>query len=534
MRFEGSALSASKETLDFVSTAMNFSDRVLGKVSCWLPGILAALVCLVGCTGKSAPSPVTSMSVLLSPFSGRSLVQGRTLQVSAQVLDDASNAGVTWSLAGDGTLFEPTPSTVTYVAPSTSIVNSAVVITATSLANSSVRAYLPITLVPQGALANVLPISVTGGPTNNAVNSAFTSVTLCVPGTTTCNSIDGILVDTGSTGLRVLSSKLPSLPASTDSTSNPVSECVEFPDQSYLWGNVVLADVRIAGEVGASVPVHAISSPSVQAPASCSSAGTGVNLGTAAALGSNGILGVGYKQHDCGALCDPSAGGTPPSSAYYGCAGGTCSPSFVPEAQQVTNPASTFAADNNGIAVQLPGVVAPAMQLDGQITFGIGTQSNNTMLNTTVFTIDGNGFFTTNLSSTGQSLTSSTLDTGLNSLRFPDDALTACASSSFFCPSGSTSLASVQLGQNNQQSTINFVVDNADVLFTQNPGAAVLPTLAASNGTGDCSAGVGACQFEWGLPFFYGRIVFIAIEERSVPGGPLGPWFAYSTSFSSH
>src|SRR5258708_37366610 len=51
---------------------------------------------------------------------------------------------------------------------------------------------------------NVAPIVVNAGPANNYANGAFTSVTLCVPGTSTCQTIDGVLVDTGASGLRLV------------------------------------------------------------------------------------------------------------------------------------------------------------------------------------------------------------------------------------------------------------------------------------------------------------------------------------------
>ena len=57
---------------------------------------------------------------------------------------------------------------------------------------------------------NVQPIAVNGGPTADSSsghtypNVAFTSVTVCVPGTSNyCQTIDGVLVDTGSVGLRL-------------------------------------------------------------------------------------------------------------------------------------------------------------------------------------------------------------------------------------------------------------------------------------------------------------------------------------------
>lgn len=59
---------------------------------------------------------------------------------------------------------------------------------------------------------NVQPVTVDSGPLFNgqpigANDEPFTTVTICVPGTTTCQSIDHVLVDTGSTGLRLLGLK---------------------------------------------------------------------------------------------------------------------------------------------------------------------------------------------------------------------------------------------------------------------------------------------------------------------------------------
>lgn len=491
-----------------------------------------------GCSGHSSgSSPGSAIAITLTPLAGQSVFQGSSLNITAQVFNDPSEAGVSWALAGDGVLLNPTPSTVTYVAPATSIGNPYVVVTAISTSNSSSQSYIPITLLPQASLTNIQSINVDGGPVSGAFqpNTAFTAVTVCLPGTTTCQTIAGIRVETGSTGLRILSTALPSLPTINDGSDNPISECVQFPDQSYLWGDVVLGDVRIAGEVARALPIHALSSQST-APSDCASSGAGANLGSQAALGANGILGIGYEPQDCGSFCDPSAGGSPPSPAYYSCSGMTCSSSFVPIAQQITNPIVTFAKDNNGSLIQFPGLNGAVSTIDGQITFGIGTQGNNQVGSATVFTVNPGGAFTTNLPSTGQSLTSSVVDSGLNAFLFPDDSLPSCqASTPYFCPAGPTALASVQLGVNNAQGTVNFTVDNAENLFTQNPGALALPSLGGPNGTGSCSGGTGACQFGWGLPFFYGRIVFTAIDKApAAPGAPLGPWFAYGTSITKN
>src|SRR5512140_2470345 len=56
--------------------------------------------------------------------------------------------------------------------------------------------------------ANVLAITVDHGTDGTAFNTPFGTVTVCVPGTSTCQSIDHVLVDTGSFGLRLASSAL--------------------------------------------------------------------------------------------------------------------------------------------------------------------------------------------------------------------------------------------------------------------------------------------------------------------------------------
>ena len=102
--------------------------------------------------------------------------------------------------------------------------------------------------------ANSVSLSVGPGPsdmTNPAggyANILFASISICEPGTSNCSTIDHLLVDTGSSGLRILKSEIPSsisLPAITSSGKN-VFECLPFV-QSYAWGGVVKADMQMAG-----------------------------------------------------------------------------------------------------------------------------------------------------------------------------------------------------------------------------------------------------------------------------------------------
>jgi len=68
---------------------------------------------------------------------------------------------------------------------------------------------------------------------------------------------------------------------------------------------------------------------------------------------------------------------------------------------------------------------------------------------------------------------------------------------------------------NGTTNTVNFSVANADNLFN-NTAAFAYNNLAGPNSN----------TFDFGLPFFFGRNVFTAIENQNTPAGP-GPYFAY-------
>ena len=183
--------------------------------------------------------------------------------------------------------------------------------------------------------------------------------------------------------------------------------------------------------------------------------------------------------------------------------------------QQVSNPVFNFPADNNGVILELPAVAGVAATVDGNMIFGIGTESNNGLGTATVFTIDLNDNFTTNFN--GQALTASFIDSGSNGYFFPDSLLSVCSNDpSWYCPPGTTPLSATNVGLNQATNTVNFNVDNFDTVTSGNPGDAAFSNLAGPNAGG----------FDWGLPFFYGRSVFTAIDGATTPAGT-GPFWAY-------
>jgi hypothetical protein len=363
--------------------------------------------------------------------------------------------------------------------------------------------------------ANVQAITVNSGPSGNYANGAFTSVTVCVPGTSTCQTIDGVLVDTGSAGLRILSSALTiSLPQQKAPNGNPVVECVPFVS-GYTWGPVQTADIQMAGETASSLPIQVLSDSAFPVTSACSSNGPAEN--TINALGANGLLGIGNFVQDCGDACALTGASNP--GLYYECPTSGCVVVGQSVSQQVQNPVALFATDNNGVIIELPAVTAPVASVSGSLVFGIGTQSNNGLNGATVYTVDASGNFTTSYKN--QSYSQSFLDSGSNGLYFLTASVAgipACADASFFyCPSATQALSASNKGSNGASGQVNFSVANADSLFNNNPHAFVFAELAGPNSISG---------FDWGLPFFFGRNVFTAIEGKSTPGGN-GPYWAY-------
>jgi hypothetical protein len=361
---------------------------------------------------------------------------------------------------------------------------------------------------------------VDAGPTSTSpdVNTLFTTVTVCVPGSTTsCQTIDHIQVDTASFGLRILAPVLTlSLPVQTAANGASLLECTQFVD-GYSWGPVTLADVQISGESASSVPVQVIGDPKFTAvPTNCSSIGPAED--TVAAFGANGILGVGVFAQDCGAHCVI----TVDNGSYYACNSKLCQATTVPLVSQVQNPVTFFATDKNGVLIQLPSVAAQgAATVTGFLIFGIDTQTNNESGSQSVLTVDPNtGEFTTVFNS--QSLTQSFLDTGSNGFYFNDTGLQQCTNANFtkfYCPANPQTLSAVLEGQNSVSKTVSFTVGDAETLGANDPSLVAFATLAGTFPTT-------ATTFDWGLPFYYGRTVYTAIENVTTSVGT-GPYVAF-------
>jgi hypothetical protein len=359
---------------------------------------------------------------------------------------------------------------------------------------------------------NVVPLLVNAGPPGvDAQNSAFVSITICEPGTTNCQTIDNIQVDTGSTGIRIISSELHNslnLPALI-ANGAPVAECYTYVSSS-VWGSVKQADVTVGGETAHSVPIHIMgdpSSPYATVPGSC----PGPITDTVISFGAKGIIGVNNSTPDCGAECVNAS--TPVTAFYYSCSNTDCSTSInLPLNLQVPNPVTLFPVDNNGTVLLIPAIpLAGEISVEGSLIFGIGTANNNQLGNSTIIKTDSSGNFKTLYNST---LLTSYTDNGTNDYIFPNNGSTTIpVLNGYYNPSEPLSLqATMRAHDDSARLPVNFTIVSEPAL-----PADITAALIASPGSG---------LFVWGLSSFFGHSLFTAIDGANTIYGK-GPYIAY-------
>jgi hypothetical protein len=371
-----------------------------------------------------------------------------------------------------------------------------------------------------GPVDNQITVSVASNQFSS-VNSPLASVTICATGTTNCTTIPNVLVDTGSYGLRLAASAIPgSFPVTrtTASAGGTLAECALF-GSGTTWGSVANVDVHLAGEMATSVPIQIVGDSAVGTPpAFCTDQGSG-DMSSATGMGYNGILGVGLEVQDCGTDCVQSNA----VGAYYGCKttnSAACQGTTVSLADQVSNPVASFPVDNNGTILTMSSV-APggAASATGTLTFGIGTQPDNALASgSTVYTLTGLTTewpltFTTHFN--GEDYTNSFVDSGSNGLFFNAPTISTCVDLPFWCPTGLYSSTATIIGVNNAQSGQALAIANADTMIDDGNDYAMPELGAELQG-----------EFDWGLPFFFGRPVYTAIDGRAA-GGTNGPYYAF-------
>jgi Putative Ig domain len=128
---------------------------------------LIAVLLFAGCAG----TPASFHSISLTPKAAQTIGEGQTLAIAAQVLNDASNAGVTWTLtpaSGSGTLSGTSSTAATYNAPASVASATTVTVTATSVTFPNASATVTITVQPH---PSIVTTSLPAGSINGAYSA---------------------------------------------------------------------------------------------------------------------------------------------------------------------------------------------------------------------------------------------------------------------------------------------------------------------------------------------------------------------------
>ena len=274
------------------------------------------------------------------------------------------------------------------------------------------------------------------------------------------------------------------------------------------------------------------------------------------ALGANGLLGVGPYQYDCDVPGLPTGPGssttfgigssnacasssTPPPGAYYTCPASGCVDSLVPASQQIQNPVSKFATDNNGVILELPSVASgvggktlPVLWFSASApspTMRLTAAQSSWRLMPTTLTMHGWDF-----------QPSSTMSPTPTRIRIPDSAVTSSTAARLISSPEPGDYWDQHLRQRPKRSLLPGVDPNLTAgnqasgstirsevpFFVSDPSTLPAGTTAFSDLAAPDTSGLQ--NFVWGLPFFYGRNVYTAIWGATSPSGvPPGPFWAY-------
>ena len=370
-------------------------------------------------------------------------------------------------------------------------------------------------------------------PSNPFPNRPYVTVTVC-DAQNNCQDIDHVLLDTGSTGLRLMPGVLNlSLPSQVATDGTPIAECMQY-GAGYFWGAQRIATVKMAGEVAANIPVTVAGDTSIPANAPAGCAATMQNA-IAGLPEFKGILGIGPQETDCGSSCAQSTS----SQMYFSCQGGatgSCTGTTMPVAMQTPNPVSRFLTDNNGTVLSFPAVASAQGSMEGTLTFGLGTQANNAISSLQVYrsTVPGLDFplLAGNVNGAASFVF---LDTGTNAYSLAQtgspvvlnkppsmqaiSGLAVCGQAGGpYCPPAPVSLQ-IRLNGSNGNPTSWQTIHLADPTLAFQQNLAVIPSLAFQNSDFPGYSILG-------LPFYFGRTVATAISGSTTPYG-VGPFWAF-------
>ena len=278
------------------------------------------------------------------------------------------------------------------------------------------------------AANNVMNANVTHGVTGQGVEQPFGAIKVCVPGSTTkCQIISGLLIDTGSFGLRIFSQALSvHLPVQTSGADRSPSARSSARSRSGTGRDGRRDDGRRADDSEPAGANHQSELPRRRSPPRKLQPDRPAVCTEPAA--------VELQRH-------PRRGAAAvrrrAATIYYTCSATNCAPTTQPLDLQVQNPVALLPVDNNGVLLKFP--LPPtngASRLTGQLIFGVNTQANNMIP-------DGFKVYTANAQlnfiTTFQNVpTAGFIDSGSNGYFYDNPYLPLCPGSRWYCPAALT------------------------------------------------------------------------------------------------
>lgn len=359
-------------------------------------------------------------------------------------------------------------------------------------------------------IPNQVPISIGSGMNGDGINTMYISLTVCTNNSgTNCQTVDHIILDTGSFGVKINKSALPesfvlSLPRVTTNAGNEVYACNTF-GSGYVFADEHYAVLNLAGTMTSNVILQVIeNSPTAEIPDSCVAKGPFDDF---ANFGANGIIGV-----------NPAITLSNSSLLLYKNINGIYEQltnneeSNLPILNQ--NPLPSLTTNNNGFVVSIPPVPQNTnTNVNGTLILGINTETNNKITSQTNLVVASESDLSVVCNSAcfyskinnPESTIPAVFDSGTNGWVFMSNTLPQCDYG--YCPASPTVWTSSVYSYDfaaNESYTISATITADEVVDGQSVSFAVMPGWGYYNYNN---------QTLYGSPFFLGKNVYVVFPS---------------------
>lgn len=357
-----------------------------------------------------------------------------------------------------------------------------------------------------------VPISIGSGMNGYGINTMYVSITLCRDQSgTSCQTIDNIILDTGSFGLKINKSALPesfieTLPRVTTNDDQMVYACNTF-GSGYVFASEHYASLHLANDYTNNVVVQIIeNAPTDEIPNSCVAKGPFDNFEN---FGANGIIGVNpaltlsnssillYRKDVNGIYQALSESET----------------SSVPILNQ--NPLPSLQHNNNGFVIAIP----PTLQntntnIAGKLILGVNTGGNNLITKKTnlivasessLSTVCNSGCFYSKIENP-ESTIPAVFDSGTNSWVFISNNIPICSYG--YCPESPFVWNSWVFSYNfaaNESYQVTGIITKDEESGGEDLSFSVMPGWGYENTNNETL---------YGSPFFFGKNVYIVFPSK--------------------